>query len=74
LEETEPAPHTISVEEIDVGRFNRRERQEMSELPPGDRVQGFREVNVGFTELEALREADRCFQCGLFPNKAKEST
>ena len=71
LEDAEPAPYTIPVEEVDVGRFNKRERQEMFTLPPDVRIRGFKEVNLGFTELEALREADRCFQCGLFPNKDK---
>jgi hypothetical protein len=56
----EPAPRTISLEEVDTGRFNKRQRQTMSALSPKDRVRGFEEVNVGFTELEALREADRC--------------
>ena len=67
-----PMPRTISLEEVDTGRFNKRQRQTMSALSPKDRVRGFEEVNVGFTELEALREADRCFQCGLFPKKDKK--
>jgi len=68
----EPIPRTISLEEVDTVRFNKRERQTMSALSPKDRVRGFEEVNVGFTELEALREADRCFQCGMFPKKDKK--
>ena len=68
----EPIPRTIGLEEVDTDRFNKRQRQTMSALSPKDRVRGFEEVNVGFTELEALREADRCFQCGLFPKKNKE--
>jgi NADPH-dependent glutamate synthase beta subunit-like oxidoreductase len=67
----EPIPRTIGLEEVDTGRFNKRQRQKISALSPKDRVRGFEEVNAGFTELEALREADRCFQCGLFPNKER---
>ncbi len=40
----------------------------MTGLAPDKRA-GFDEVELGFTELSALAEADRCFQCGLFPNK-----
>jgi NADPH-dependent glutamate synthase beta subunit-like oxidoreductase/2,4-dienoyl-CoA reductase-like NADH-dependent reductase (Old Yellow Enzyme family) len=71
-EDQEIAPRIIGVEEVDDGRFNKRKRQEMSALPPKVRIQGFKEVNLGFSELEALREADRCFQCGLFPKKDKK--
>jgi NADPH-dependent glutamate synthase beta subunit-like oxidoreductase len=67
----DPIPRTISLEEVDTVRFNKRERQTMSALSPKFRVRGFEEVNAGFTELEALREADRCFQCGMFPKKGK---
>jgi NADH-quinone oxidoreductase subunit F len=71
LMEDEEVPRTIPVEDIDTARFNKRERQEMPMLPPERRVQGFAEAELGFTELQALREADRCFQCGLFPKKDK---
>lgn len=71
IEDEEIAPRIIGMEEVDVGRFNKRPRQTMSAISPKDRIRGLEEVNLGFTELEALREADRCFQCGLFPNKEK---
>jgi dimethylglycine catabolism A len=68
-DEEEPVPRVIGIEDIEVTRFNKRERQEMPVLPVSERTKGFNEVDLGFGELTALFEADRCFQCGLFPNK-----
>jgi len=54
---------------VDTVRFNKRERQRMAALPVEERVKGFKEIELGFTEMEALCESDRCFQCGLFPKR-----
>jgi NADPH-dependent glutamate synthase beta subunit-like oxidoreductase len=69
LKYEEPVPHTIGIEDVDTDRFNKRERQRMPALLLEERIKGFKEVELGFTELEALSEADRCLQCGLFPKK-----
>jgi 2,4-dienoyl-CoA reductase-like NADH-dependent reductase (Old Yellow Enzyme family) len=52
----EPAPDTISIEDIDTDMFKERRRQEMPK-------------KGGFTEEAGLYEADRCLKCGLFPKK-----
>jgi NADPH-dependent glutamate synthase beta subunit-like oxidoreductase len=41
----------------------------MTCLAAKKRTKNFAEVELGFAETEALFETDRCFQCGLFPNK-----
>ena len=64
-------PRIIGIEEIDLARFKKRERETMPSLTAKKRTKDFGEVELGFTELEALFEADRCLQCGLFPNKAR---
>ena len=64
-----PVPDTIKLDDVDTNMFKKRNRRKMSELPPKKRVKGFKQVEQGFSELEALAEADRCFQCGMFPNK-----
>ena len=69
FEYEEPIPQTIGIEDVDIDRFNKRERQRMPAVAIGECIKGFGEVELGFTELEALSEADRCFQCGLFPKK-----
>jgi NADPH-dependent glutamate synthase beta subunit-like oxidoreductase len=68
-EDEEPAPRIIGIEAIEIARFKKHERQEMPEAPIVDRVTNFSEVARGFSERSALFEADRCLQCGLFPNK-----
>ena len=72
LEDEEPLPHTIGIEDVDVDGFPQRERQKMATLPMEGRVKGFKEIELGFTEMEALCEADRCFQCGLFPKRHEQ--
>lgn len=69
LEYEEPGPNTISIEDLDIAGIKKRKRQKMPDLPPKKRIQGFKEVELGFTELAALSEADRCLQCGMFPKK-----
>ncbi len=43
----------------------RRPRQVMPLLPLEERVSGFQEVELGFTEEMAVEEANRCLECGL---------
>ena len=69
IDHGQPAPRIIGIEDVEVARFKKHERQAMPEAPPADRVKNFSEVALGFSERSALFEADRCLQCGLFPNK-----
>ncbi len=68
-EEENANPRIIGIDDVDVARFKKRERQIMAEAAVVDRVTSFSEVVEGFSEGPALFEADRCLQCGLFPNK-----
>jgi glutamate synthase (NADPH) small chain len=38
-------------------------RTPVREQPPGDRIRNFAEVSYGYSEAEALREAERCLMC-----------
>ena len=60
---------TIPLEDIDTQMFKKRVRVKMPVLPPKKRKDGFEEVETGFAEMDALKEADRCLQCGMFPKK-----
>ena len=71
LDYEEPPTAAIAIEDVEIERFRKRDRQEMGRLPAGNRAKGFGEVELGFTEPAGLAEADRCFQCGLFPKKEK---
>ncbi len=69
LEFEEPVPNTIDSEDVDTAGIKKRKRQKMATVSPKKRLQGFKEAELGFTELAALREADRCLQCGMFPKR-----
>ncbi len=47
------------------GSAVRRERAHPAELDPAERVQNFDEVSLGFTEEQAIAEAQRCLACGI---------
>lgn len=69
LDYIELAPEAIALETIDTSGIKKRSREGMPCLPSETRTLGFKEVEQGFNELPALREADRCLQCGMFPKK-----
>ncbi len=73
LDYEESPVRTIPIEDVEVGRFRKRQRGEMRRAPVEERVNNFAEVELGFSEMAGLAEADRCFQCGLFPNKDKKN-
>ena len=65
----EPTPGVIEFESLETGGIKKRSREIMPCLPPEQRVGCFKEVEQGLEEGAALREADRCLQCGMFPKK-----
>ena len=48
-----------------AGTIARAERAEMAERPVEQRVRDFDEVSTGFSEEEAVAEAQRCLACGI---------
>src|SRR4030043_103875 len=60
----------LSREEIDQmveeGKVDLTPRTKVPELPEGERVRDFREVELVLTEAQARQEADRCLACGIF--------
>jgi heterodisulfide reductase subunit A-like polyferredoxin len=57
-----PVPDELLPETDDV---EEKARAKAGELPVAQRVGSFREVEKGFTEEQALAEAERCLNCGL---------
>lgn len=49
---------------IDFSRFPKAARAEMLHLSPAERKTNFKEVNFGFSEEQARKEAMRCLECG----------
>ncbi|MCJ7824666.1 MAG: FAD-dependent oxidoreductase, partial [Anaerolineales bacterium] len=50
---------------VESGEIQPQPREEPALLSMEERVMGFREVVLGFTEHQARAEASRCLQCGL---------
>lgn len=40
-----------------------KQRQQVPELPVGERIRNFKEVELGFTQAQAMLEASRCLSC-----------
>lgn len=49
---------------IDYSVFDKAPRAKMPHMAPADRKTNFKEVNFGFSEEQAKREAMRCLECG----------
>ncbi len=49
---------------IDYSKYEKIARAKMPHMMPVDRKTNFKEVNYGFTEEMAKKEADRCLECG----------
>ncbi len=45
--------------------IEKKERQIMPVLPAKERIKNFKEIDLGFTEEMAIKEAERCLECGL---------
>jgi heterodisulfide reductase subunit A-like polyferredoxin len=43
----------------------KKPRQKMPVVPAGRRIRNFDEVELGFSEEQALHEAERCLECGV---------
>ena len=72
LEYEEPMPHTINIKDIDIAGVRKRKRQKLPDSPSKRRIQGcFKEVEPAFDEMTALKEAERCLECGMLPDKKK---
>ncbi len=57
-------PTVVRFEDLNLAYFDEVERTKQPQLAVEERVHSFAEVNLGFTEEEAIAEAERCFSCG----------
>jgi NADPH-dependent glutamate synthase beta subunit-like oxidoreductase len=57
-------PSVVRFEDLNLAYFEEIERTQQPQRAVGERVRGFEEVNLGFSEKEARAEAERCFSCG----------
>jgi len=59
------SPKLVRPEDLNVDYFEPATRAEMPKLSKERRSSGFRQVNLGLPEESAMREAERCFLCGI---------
>ena len=57
-------PTLVQFEGINLAYFQEEARTPQPQRPAAERVRDFDEVNLPFSEDDALREAKRCFSCG----------
>jgi len=60
--------HMVAWDEINPDYFNLEQRIEPRGTPIPERVKNFEEIYSGFSETQALQEAQRCFSCGTCPS------
>jgi len=55
-----------TTEKVELPKGMRKvRRQQMPKLPVDTRITGFEEVELGFDEKAAIKEAERCLNCGV---------
>jgi 2-oxoacid:acceptor oxidoreductase delta subunit (pyruvate/2-ketoisovalerate family) len=57
-------PRVVPFEDINLAYFSSEPRTPQGQRTAAERVKDFQEVNLGFSEREARREAERCLSCG----------
>jgi 2-oxoacid:acceptor oxidoreductase delta subunit (pyruvate/2-ketoisovalerate family) len=57
-------PAVVRFEDLNLAYFTEEPRTTQPQRPAAERIKDFSEVNLGFAESDALREAERCLSCG----------
>jgi NADPH-dependent glutamate synthase beta subunit-like oxidoreductase len=63
--EEEPVKELAPLEDINTAYFPRQSAVRMPELSGGERTSSFSEINPGISGEEGIKEATRCFSCGV---------
>ena len=63
-EKTRPAMH-VEAYQLTEKEIKSLKRPKMSTIPVGQRIENFKEVELGFTKADAILEAKRCLRCDL---------
>ncbi len=59
------SPHVVAYEEINIDYFEYAPRMVQPRLLQSERVASFTEIDLKISASMAIREAERCFNCGL---------
>jgi len=63
--EEEPVKELAPLEDINTAYFPRQSVVRMPELSGGERTSSFSEIHLGISVEEGIKEATRCFSCGV---------
>jgi heterodisulfide reductase subunit A len=58
-------PKAKDIQVVPTSPVKRAPREHMKELPAVERIRGFKEVELGLTEEQAIAEAQRCLSCAV---------
>jgi len=73
LDYKKESPRIIDIEDVKIEDVRKQSRESIPILPLNERVPGFKEVELGFTERTALAEASRCLNCAQRPRFPESS-
>jgi 2-oxoacid:acceptor oxidoreductase delta subunit (pyruvate/2-ketoisovalerate family) len=64
-QDTAQSNQVVTYEDLNCAYFDHKTREPMPQIADSaGRIRSFDEVNLGFSEESAVREAERCFHCG----------
>ncbi len=62
---TQTHPNAKDIKVVPASPVKRAPRERMQELSAVDRINGFKEVELGLTQEQAIAEAQRCLECAV---------
>ncbi len=60
-----PPQQVVRYADLNTAYFQHQSRSLKEKLPARERISNFAEVNLGLSQEKALKEAKRCFNCGV---------
>ncbi|MBU2515274.1 FAD-dependent oxidoreductase [bacterium] len=63
--ETTETKHVVDFKELNLNYFDPTARHKAQKLDMNDRMTGFSEINLAYSEEAAQIESNRCFHCGV---------
>ncbi|MEW6070179.1 MAG: NAD(P)-binding protein, partial [Candidatus Thermoplasmatota archaeon] len=65
LELRKEEKHVVKIEEVDITKVEKRKRARIPKLPPKERKDNFKEIELTLTEQQAIEESKRCLNCAV---------
>ncbi|MCS7258350.1 MAG: NAD(P)-binding protein [candidate division WOR-3 bacterium] len=59
------SPYIVKISDLNLSYFSHQPQTKAKELSLSARKGSFKEIHLGFSENESIKEAERCFSCGV---------